>query len=156
MSRKVNYFEAQRQAPNRMDTTLSIIVSDYIPTTLSALETRSRRSFWTSDADFARAYNEIARQQWELLVDATDRIVSEIRALREGTATPLVDQNPALNPFNIELTSLRDINLALRGNEGSAHDALVRIEQLLTAANEGDAEALAELLRIGAVIAGAI
>ena len=156
MSRKVNYFEAQRLAPNRNDTTLSLIVSDYIPTTLSALETRSRRSFWASDEDFTRAYNEIKRQQWELLMDATDRIINEFRAMRDGINTPLAARDPQLDPYTLQLTSLRDISSALNGTDGTVNAILLRIEQLQSAANAGDEESLAELLRIGAIIAGAV
>lgn len=131
MSRKVNYFEAQRIAPNRDNTTLSVIVSDYIPTTLSALETRSSRSFWITDEDFARAYNEIKRQQWELLMDATDRIINEIRAIRQGDNTPENFQDPTLNPYSLGLTSLEDIQFNLQDNNGTLAQIAARQEILL-------------------------
>lgn len=152
MSRKVNYFEAERIAPNRDDTTLSVIVSDYIPTTLSALETRGRRSFWATDADFARAYNEIKRQQWELLMDATDRIVMEIRALRDGVNTPLEAQDPLLNPFNLELFTLREIAGRLSTNGKSNAFILEEIRTILEAQGAGEDGQLEALLQIVALL----
>lgn len=89
-------------------------------------------------------------------MDATDRLVTEIRALREGNLTPLIARDPKLDPYTLELTSLRDVNLALRSASGTVADILLRIETLQQQANAGDEESLAELLRIGAIVAGAI
>lgn len=154
MSRKVNYFEAQRLAPNRDDTTLSVIVSDYIPTTLSALETRSRRSFWATDEDFTRAYNEISRQQWELLMDATDRIVMEVRALRDGPDTALAAQDPLVNPFTLDLFSLRSIAGRLSSDGESAAFILKQIRDRV-GDSESDGTLLWAIIRIAGVIVGA-
>jgi hypothetical protein len=88
-------------------------------------------------------------------MDATDRIVIEIRALRNGVDTPLAARDPAINPFTLELTDLQDIADRLQSGGFSAGFFLEQIRNLQQAANEGDAESLEELLRIGAIIAGA-
>ena len=155
MSKKVNHFEAERAYPQSVDTTLSLIISALIPATISALETRSSRSFWASDADYSRAYQAVKRQQWELLMDATDRIVSEIRATRMGTDTPVEMRNPAIDPFTIDLISLNDIVGSLNTNGKSAAFILEEVRAILEATAAGDEESLGALLRIAAVIAGA-
>lgn len=156
MSKAVNYFEAQRTFTDRDDTTLSLIVSSFIPSVVSSMETRNSRSFWATDADYSRAYQALKRQQWELLMDSTDRLISEIRATRNGVNTPLASQDPLLDPYTLPLSSLSDIAGNLFVNGESAAFILAGIRVLMQQANAGDAESQAELLRIGAIIAGAL
>jgi hypothetical protein len=82
MPRKVNYFEAKRQYASSMETVLCDIPAKVIPTALSSLETRKNRSFWVDEDAFSRAYQEITRTQWELLMDASEKIIIELRHLR--------------------------------------------------------------------------
>lgn len=128
----------------------------YIRLSLRDLEAYKTPALWVTNADWLVGYDAICKQGASLLMDATDRIVREIRALRDGVDTPLAEQDPALDPFTLGLTSLRDIEETQLDPAGTTAQILARIEALQTAANQGDAESLEELLRIGAIIAGIV
>lgn len=128
----------------------------YIRMSLRDLEAYKTPALWVTEADWLVGYNAVCAQGASLLMDATDRLVREIRALRDGVDTPIAEQDPALDPFTLGLTSLRDIEETQLDPAGTTAAILARIEQLQTAANQGDAESLEELLRIGAIIAGVV
>lgn len=153
MGRAVNYFEAERQYTERGDTHLSIIVSGFVPAVLSALETRKASSFWVDETSWEAAYQAVTRQQWELLMDATDRIVNEVRALRNGQDTPLVDRNPLLDPYTLDLASLRSIERRLQNATGEqAGELLGQIRDILQSQGVGEEGQLDALLQIVALL----
>lgn len=156
MSRKVNHFEAQRVYIPDAYTTLSVIESALIPTMLSALETRKGRSFWAGYSSWSEAYQDLCKQQWELLMDAADRIVLEIRALRDGVQTDPAYRDPNVDPFTVQATSLNWMFGTMYSSEGVPFgQVLGQMLALQQAAAQGDTEALEQLTRIAAVIAGA-
>lgn len=55
----------------------------------------------------------LASLQERLIMPATDRIIGEIRAMRDGSATAPSDKS-ALNPYNVTAVSLRDIRTELQ------------------------------------------
>lgn len=126
----------------------------YIRLSLRDLEAYKTRALWVSEADFTEAYDALCKQGAALLMDATDRIVREIRALRNGNTTPLADQDPALDPFALGLVHLARLENAYYGANGSLGQAFDRLIQLQEEANAGDEESLAELLKIAAIIVG--
>lgn len=127
-----------------------------VPATIRAIEGIKGRSFWVDRATWELAYVRLSQQQARLLMDSTDRLVREIRATRDGVNTPLASQDPLLDPYTLELASLAEIAGNLSTNGSSAAFILEQIRLLQEAANAGDAESQAELLRIGAIIAGAL
>lgn len=127
-----------------------------VPHTIRSLYDLTGKPFWTNRDEWIQASNRLALNIERLLMPCGEDIIREIRALRDGNATLLADQDVTKDPFTLQLTSLRDISLALNGPNGTANAILLRIEQLQTAANAGDEESLAELLRIGAIVAGGI
>lgn len=156
MNKKVDYF-VQKDV---MTVVPAQILVDYdarsVPATIRALEGVKGRSFWVDRATWEIAYNRLSQQQARLLLDSTDRIVREIRATRDGINTPLAAQDPALDPYTLDLASLAEIAGNLSTNGSSAAFILEQIRELQAQANAGDVESQAELLRIGAIIAGAI
>lgn len=46
-------------------------------------------------------------------MDIGDRLISEVRATRAGSATPTEARDPALDPYGLELPSLGNINTSL-------------------------------------------
>lgn len=86
-------------------------------------------------------------------MDATDRIVMEIRALRDGPDTPIEAQDPLLNPFNLELFTLREIAGRLSSDGESAAFILKQIRDKV-GDSETDGTLLWGIIRIAAVIVG--
>lgn len=156
MSKKVNHFEAKRIYLERLDTHLSVITSEAVPFAISALETRKGRSFWQSQAQWEEAYQGLTSLQMRLLMDAADRIVNEVRATRNGPATGLLERDPTRDPYALQLASLKDIaDNTENGPESIATilaDIRTAIQQLATAQQANNEE----LIRIGAIIAGAL
>lgn len=156
MSKKVDYF-VQRDV---MTVAPAEILVNYdarsVPATIRAIEGIKGRSFWVNRSAWELAYVRLSQQQARLLMDSTDRLVNEIRATRNGINTPLASQDPLLDPYTLELASLAEIAGNLSTNGSSAAFILEQIRVLQEAANAGDAESQAELLRIGAIIAGAL
>lgn len=82
MSRKVNYFEAQRAFTPRTSSVLIGLRSDIIPALLSAIETRKARSFWADDVSWANAYQALTEAQLALLSDSKIDIMRAIFYLK--------------------------------------------------------------------------
>lgn len=135
---------------------LADVPVEYVPHTLSALESRKNRVFWETEADFINGYQGICLMQWGLLMDATNRIINEVRAGRDGPATPASARDPNLDPYELPLTSLATINAQLTTGGRSAAQILASIETIIQAQGTSDAEQLQALLRIATVVAGAI
>lgn len=125
-----------------------------VPVALTALETRKARSFWATEEDFRRGYNEVCTLQRQLLMGGVDRIVSEIRALRQGDNTPIIAQDPLLDPYTLNLIAVEDIVGSLNTNNDSAAFILSQIRTLLQASAENDAIDSETLAQIAAIIVG--
>lgn len=127
--RLTNYFENELSLPDNPSFILADLPVALIPAALSALETRKGRSFWADTNEWDAGLDALNLFQVRLLMDATDRIVNEVRALRDGTTTPLPSRDPLADPYTLELTSLRDVNAQVSGQR-------LEIDAQLTAANE--------------------
>jgi len=140
--------------PQAGDTELIELDARRIGTLLDLLEDAKTPGRW-GDPDIALdGYQYIIQEQEAMLMGIGDRLIRELRAMRDGVNTPLAERDPALDPFTLELTCLRDIEETQIDPAGTTAAILARLEQLQIAANDGDAEALGELFRIGAIIAG--
>lgn len=129
--RLTNYFEDTLEAPQIVDFILADLPANYVPTALSALETRKGRSFWLTRDDWLTALQAISLFQQRLLMDATDRIVNEVRALRDGQLTPPEARDPQADPYTLPLTALTDINSNLQFQTQEVGDRLDTANNLL-------------------------
>lgn len=123
------------------------------------LEPRKARAFYDSDEAHAVALDAICRQQEKLLMDIGERIISEVRASRNGQDTVAEYQNPALDPYTLPLTSLADINTTGRDTVtalSSVSDTLVEIKALLEAQSGGNLEDVAGKLDTVIMLLGAL
>jgi len=156
LSKITNYFQSELVAPIETAGEIAEINARIVPIALTALETRKARSFWLTNEDYERGYNEITLLQRALLMGGVERIVREIRALRNGQTTPLADEDYLLNPFDLDLFSIKDLGGFLATNGESAAFILATIRQLLidSAANDAiDSEVLAQ---IAAIVVGVV
>lgn len=90
------------------------------------------------------------------MLGAVDRLIGEVRATRNGLDTPLADQDPALNPFTLDLFSLRDVGGFLATNGESAAFILATIRQLLIDSAANDAIDSETLAKIAAIVVGVV
>lgn len=110
----------------------------FVPILLHRLEVFKSAFVYETEVDEAQGLDLVNRQQEALLMSAVDRIVSEIRALREGQATPVLARDPNLDPYGLQLTSLLDIAQdttsivqSVRDGSGTVLDELRLIRQAL-------------------------
>lgn len=78
---RTNYFEAPMSGPEVENTLLVNIPAEYIPVTLSALESRKNRVFWKTDIDYANGLQGILTAQWGLLMNTGQEIVNALDRL---------------------------------------------------------------------------
>ena len=153
MSRKVNYFEAQRTVNDQGRYSLANVVCSVLGSTLSAIETRKSRSFWVDAAAFSSGYNLLSEQQWWLLMNSADEIKLEIRALRNGALTPQEARDPQANPFDLELATLLGINLTLTDASGRDVATILSAIEAKLGTEEEREEGLALLRTIAGLLA---
>lgn len=124
----------------------------YVPIILADLEPRKVRNLWTDEASYQAGYDGIVKQQEALLMGAVDRIISEVRAVREGDATLLEFQDPTLDPYTLPLVSLATLQDQVFISGQDAVDKLEEIRLILEAQGEGEGGQLEALLQIVALL----
>lgn len=124
---------------------LAEVHTPYVPVLLHRLEVFKEAFVYESEADEAEGLDLVNRQQEALLMSAVDRIVSEIRALRDGPATPALARDPNLDPYDLQLTSLSTIAQdtssvvqSVRDGSGTVLDELRLIRQGLAEGSQED------------------
>lgn len=142
--------------PTASDTDLVELDAQAVGIWLELLEDSKTPGRWDDPAIALDGWQLVTKQQEELLMGAVDRLISEVRAVRQGDATPLAAQDPLLDPYGLDLFTLQDIGGFLSTNGKSAAFILEEIRALQELANTGDAEALAELGKIVAIIVGVV
>lgn len=150
------YVERNLIAPASPEQELVDFDAQMAPIMLSAIGGRIGPSHYATRFDYLASWPRLALVAEGLLMGGVDRLVREIRALRNGINTPLATQDAQLDPYTLPLSALSQIEGNLSTNGKSAAFILEEIRLLQASANAGDAESQAELLRIGAIIAGAI
>lgn len=124
------------------NTVLPVVSARYVPMVLASLESRKLAFAWETPADYELGYDSICRLQEALLMDAADRIVSEVRALRAGQVTPVEARDPQLDPYTLDLPSLGNLNtslLDLTTEQQVSNDAIVGELQAIRALLEAEA-----------------
>lgn len=155
------------QGPVVENTLLIEFPAEYVPHTLSALESRKNRVLWISDEDYTQGLQGINRAQWSLLMDALpallerqDRIYRLVDSIFNGTVylvqtastpttpaivTPAIPDAP---PADVgELPGLRRQLLNLQGETpggwfglGGRPATIADVVMALRAGTEGDIE----------------
>lgn len=133
-------------------TVLVQVDARYVPTLLNDTEARKLRFTWNTDADYATGYEAICRQQEALLMDIGERLISEIRATRAGNLTPLLDRDPATDPYTLQLPTLGSLEAQLISGGRSAAAILASIETILQSQGAGEEGQLDALLQIVALL----
>lgn len=135
--RLTNYFENQLSVPVIAAFILADLPVAFVPTVLSAIETRKGRSFWVDRDQWSLALDGLNEFQRRLLMDASDRIVNEVRALRDGNLTPAEARDPLLDPYTLPLTSLRTVAAEIGDTNADLSAILATtnetLQQILTA-----------------------
>lgn len=129
MSGKVNYFEKEQIAPDDYRTIMVCMPVRYVPSIISALETRKTRSFWSTQEDFIRAYEVLNEVQLMLLQGCADEIVNNIIALRGIDPSAARDEIYGVPLAPPQGTSLLDVFATFQGTAGTPGEALGAIAQ---------------------------
>lgn len=117
----------------------------YVPTLLHRLEVYKLGFTYEDDSAQGEGLDLVNAQQEAILMDAADRIVSEVRALRDGNQTPAEARSPELDPYTLPLTSLRtiaaevgDTNADLSALIGQTNTTLEEIKAALAGGASGE------------------
>ena len=161
--RLTNYFENAQTVNGTGLSILTPLPADYVHIALSSLETRKSRSFWIDREEHAKALTLLAATQGGILMDATDRIVNEIRALRDGAETIAEERDPLVDPYSLTSNSLSslnsrifDVEKALYETLDPVNDRLVEIRDLLAQQTGGDPEEILNRLDTVILLLGAL
>lgn len=150
--RKVDYFEAARILPPGRGCVLADFDARLVPVTLSALETRKGRSFWSDSDDWSEALTELCRAQEALLMSCRDDIIQEIRHLR-GSVPPNVPTDLQAYPVGTYPgIQIADVVGSLNTNGESAARILADIRGILQTQGAGEQGQLDALLQIVALL----
>lgn len=153
MNRKplVNYFEAARYVPLTQTYILADIDVRSVPVLLSSLETRRARSFWASEDDYVRGNDIITDTEVRLLMDATTRLIREIRATRGVDNLEPGYDNPDTDPFTLSMGTIEDVERRLE--TANEHLAAIRTALETQQSPEELAEIVQQLGTIAALLA---
>lgn len=132
---------------------LADVDARFIPGVLALLETKKTPAAW-EDGDFSAGYTAYTRMQWGLLMDASTRIISEIRQVRgpKPGQDPSESFDPTVTP-QYNGTSIYDVLYnSTSGLEGVNEKLQLLVDDITS---EEKAQMLALLARIATAIAGA-
>lgn len=155
-----NYFEAERVAGDPSECELVNTPIRFAGLQLSALWSRSARSFWASDADWSNGLDGIYLAMRGLLMPCGEDIIREVREAR-GPLIPGTDSTLDAYPVgDYPGYTLGDVSRRL-GNGGpsinerlqEANVTLAQIRDNLAAQGQLDDDILAELVKIAALLA---
>lgn len=136
--RRVSQFTKPRYSPAPWEATVLVqIDARYVPTAWRDLEPRKLRFNYSDDAEFAIGYNSTCRYQEALLMDVADRLISEVRALREGAGSPIDTRDPALDPYGLALVSMADLIDRAEDGNATAADMLTELQAIRAAVETG-------------------
>lgn len=137
------------------------VSANCVPTLLHRLQVYTLRFPYDTEEDYAEGYQFHVKQQEALLMDIGDRLISEVRALRDGIATAEAAKDPTLDPYTLPLYSLRALGQDVDDNTlelGAKLDtATVVLQDILAAVQaQGGGEGIIERLDTLIVLLGAI
>lgn len=104
----------------------------YVPTLLHRLEVYKLSFPYEDDDDAALGETLTTAQQEALLMNIGDRLISEVRSLRDGNQTPAEMRDPQLDPYSLPLTSLRTIAASVDDTNADLSTLIGQGNQLLT------------------------
>ncbi len=135
----------------------------YVPGLLSLLESRKYGSAWEEEGEYSTGARYYTKLQWELLMDASDRIISEIRQVRgpKPGQDPSESYDPTITS-QYNGTQLFDVLYNDQSGIEGVNEKLTQANTLLTEIRDGlsnaeNAEEQIELLgRIVVLLGGAL
>lgn len=141
------YFVRELQSPGVNPGILVDVSVEGVPILLNGLEIRKASRNWTDQSEWEAGYQWLARQQEAFLMDASNRIIDEIRQTRGA----LVGQE--LVPTDPELTAVYP-GVSLRqllyddtsGLEGINEKLQVLVDQAVAENSEEQLEALQQII----------
>lgn len=148
------WFRESISASVHRATVLCAVDARYVPLHLLDLEAWKNPALWKNGSDYATAYDALCKQGVALLMDVTDRLISEVRATRWGPLTPEPAKDPEADPYTLDLPHLGTIGAALVAPDGrTAAQVLADIEAKIVA-GETDTDALLEQVQLIALLLG--
>lgn len=152
-NRYTPWYREQLPAITWTATVLAEVDAAFVPTLLRDLEARKTPALWESDAAYLLGYDALCKQQEALLMNIGDRLISEVRALRNGDQTPVEARDPQADPYTLPLASLLGINTALVAADGRDVASILQgIEAILQQQGAGEEGQLEALLQIVALL----
>lgn len=137
------------------------VAAFYVPTLLHRLEVYKERFAYSTDEEYGQGLDLVNRQQEAYLMDIGERIISEVRATRDGAFTPVEARDPQADPYTLPLTSLRtvaasvdDTNADLSSLLGTTNATLQEI--LVAVQQQGGGEGVLEKLDVLIALLGAV
>lgn len=144
----VRYFIRALQAPSRLPGVLVDVSAQGVPIIINGLEIRKASRNWSNQVEWEAGYQWLSEQQERMLVDASNRIIAEVRQVRG----PKPGQNPA-EVYDPEVTPqyngtqlydmLYDNDVGINGANTKLDAIRIAVEQL---ALEGDSEQLDQII----------
>lgn len=132
----------------------------YVPTLLHRMEVYKHRFAYPDAAAWATGWYAVTAQQEALLMDIGDRLLAEVRALRNGSFTDEVGRDLTVDPFTLALPTLGTVQgtIGFYGDEhrnrlDTANTTLAEIRDLLT--QQGGGEGIIERLDMLIFLLGA-
>lgn len=111
----------------------------FVPTLLHRLEVYKHEFPYSSAEEWAIGVDAVTRQQEQLLMDIGDRLISEVRALRNGQNTELAERDPQVDPYTLTSWTLQRLGDTTGEGLNTANNHLDNANYLL-----GEIKALLE------------
>lgn len=113
---------------------LPAVDARYVPMVLADLEARKLAYFWETPAEHEVGYQALCEMGVSLLMGIEDRLIAEVRAIRDGSLTPLADRDPLADPYELPLTTLNTLNTSVQEVVSSvdigAVDTVAKLEEI--------------------------
>lgn len=152
MGRSIDYFAPVLPFDGLKPVALCNVLGSVVPLMLDAIERRKGYVHWADRGIAAEAYNELSRQQWELIMDAKEDIIREIRHARGSIPVGAETTLEAFPVGQFPGIQLADIVGSLNTNGRSAAAILDSIETILETQSAGETGQLDALLQIVALL----
>lgn len=146
------YRERGLQTPEPATCELVELDGQLIPALLSAIAGRLGPSHWESPEAWAEGYSRLSWQGAQLLMGCKEDIITEVRALRDGTPTHAPYDLATYPPGTWPGTSLTTISNQLYAEPDTAAELLVQIRDRLDQLDTNDEAVVEGLYQIALLL----
>lgn len=112
------------------DSTLIEIDMSLIPLVAGALKHFELRGYWQTEADYTQGYNAFAELQAEFMGRGIARLQMEIRALRGVDELDPNYNDPAADPFTLQMGTVEGVKVELEAANARLEAIKVAIEAM--------------------------